>query len=224
MLPYIFFLLRQILNHSKAKAIINNDNIWSIINRCSVITIRHLFSVLQVFLRMLSPMLCICNRQCIKPVRPGKTPSSSPRMGRNSIADHAKTPDANNHTNNLAPDCLKDSTDSTEPLLSPSPSVTSPDIPAGTLHNGLDRVRVLERWLSRVEMQVGDVNKTIGRMLRLVENRRHETSHSRLLTQEWRLVAKVLDRLFVILYFVVIVFSILLLFPMPSNHFSIEWL
>jgi hypothetical protein len=180
----------------------------------------------QVFLRLLSPMMCICNKQCLRPTRPSKTPVPSPRRNHpehpHPLGSPLETPgDGGDGDCNSQTTCLKDSSDSTEPLLSPPPypapaqTTTAPDPPGS---NGFERLRLMERWLARVETQVVDVNRMIGRMLSLVEHRRTETSHNRLITQEWRLVAKVLDRLFVVLYFVVIVLSILYLFPMPPEQ------
>ena len=181
------------------------------------------YFVFQVFLRILSPMLCICSKHCIRPISRHKAMKSS------ALLHHANSTDCSNRdadsyititttTTTTAMEGLKEPTDCSEPLLSPTSLTTSTEAQQ-LLINGTECIRLLERWLSRLETQVQDVSRSLGRILRLVETKRQETSHSRMLTQEWRQVAKVMDRFFVIVYFIVIVLSILYLFPLPKKVF-----
>ena len=79
------------------------------------------------------------------------------------------------------------------------------------------KIRVLERNLSRLDLQVGDVKRALDNLL---ENTLAKEALARELhdiKMEWKLVALALDRFFFFVYLAAIVISLFTLFPRPPG-------
>ena len=155
--------------------------------------------LLQLVLQILGRLLCICPQTC-----PNATTKKSPPHLHKSPDTDAKTLKSDNSYTPLDTDHndLIQQAASRQPILSLNGS-------------NIDRLHVLEKWFSRVELQLVLVKKSVGQIVRNAETRKQEGAAIMLVKKEWQQVARVLDRFFVIMYTVTIVVSIVVLFPKP---------
>ena len=94
---------------------------------------------------------------------------------------------------------------------------TTYNVDRGSSING-EKFQSLERHFMQIESHVREVQKDMRHIVNTIDGRERQLVEARRVTREWKEVARVLDRFFVILYLSIIIFSLLTLFPRPNTE------
>ena len=74
--------------------------------------------------------------------------------------------------------------------------------------------------ISGLEIQMAELRKAVQRMEMKMEERRSRQHSEYVTALEWRSIASVLDRLFFVVYVVLITISLVVFFPKPKQEFQ----